>query len=124
MQVAIALETIKIMNPKLAKMIIMSITFVTMFRCLKDENSEHSQEEIDYNCKLALIGMFIIILIPNILIEYIAVAVIKYLLIKLNLPFFPVLTPFLVWVTTLMVAMVFEITIQIIIRYIKRIKYS
>ena len=124
MQEAIALKTIEMMNPVLAKIITMIITLVAMFRYLNRENYEHSQSEEDYNWKWAFIGTFAIILIPNILIESIADTGTNYLMVRLSLPSIPVLTPILVWLSTLLVSMLFEIAIQIVIRYIKRIKYS
>lgn len=124
MQEAIALKTIETMNPVLAKIITMIITLVAMYRYLKRENYEYSQSEEDYNWKWAFIGTFAIILIPNTLIESIAGAGTNYLMVRLSLPSIPVLTPILVWLSTLLVAMLFEIAIQIVIRYIKRIKYS
>ena len=124
MQEVIALKTIEMMNPVLAKIITMIITLVAMFRYLNRENYEHSQSEEDYNWKWAFIGTFAIILIPNILIESIADTGTNYLMVRLSLPSIPVLTPILVWLSTLLVSMLFEIAIQIVIRYIKRIKYS
>ena len=124
MQEAIALKTIEMMNPVLAKIITMIITLVAMFRYLNRENYEHSQSEEDYNWKWAFIGTFAIILIPNILIESIADTGTNYLMVRLSLPSIPVLTPILVWLSTRLVSMLFEIAIQIVIRYIKRIKYS
>ncbi len=124
MQEAIALKTIETMNPVLAKVITMIITLVAMYRYLNRENYEYSQSEEDYNWKWAFIGTFAIILIPNILIESIAGTGTNYLMVRLSLPSIPVLTPILVWLSTLLVAMLFEIAIQIIIRYIKRVKYS
>ena len=124
MQEAIALKAIEIMNPALAKVIVMITTLVAMYRFLNRENDEWSQSEDDYNLKWAFIGASVILLIPNNLIESIADIGTKYLVITLAIPYVPVLTPILVWLSTLLVAMLFEIAIQIIIRYIKRIKYS
>jgi len=124
MQEAIALKIIEMMDPMLAKIITTIITLVAMFRYLNRENYECSQLEEDYNWKWAFIGTFVIVLIPNILIESIAAAGVNYLMVGLSIHFIPILTPVLVWLSTLLVAILLEIAIQIIIRYIKRLKYS
>ena len=124
MQEAIAFKTIEIMNPALAKVIAVITTLVAMYRFLNRENYEWSQSVDDYNWKWAFIGASVILLIPNILIESIAGIGTKYLMVTLAIPSIPVLTPILVWLSTLLVAILFESAIQIIIRYIKRVKYS
>lgn len=119
----IALEAIERMNPALAKVITMIATLVAMYYYLNKENFEWSQDEDDYNWKWAFIGTFAILIIPSALIDALAGMGTHYLLVKLAIPPLPVLTPIVVWLSTLIVAMLFEIAVQIVIRYIKRVRY-